>query len=712
MGRFNGIATNWSKKSLIILVSIGALLLIGRPPANSHAQESHRECVGNACVWVSGPGPHQCNDSWDCGPPPGGPVTASGCAYHPCDPVGPIVGAHAYVIGRGYQRIAETTTGADGCFTITSPESGPLYILRIDPADLPISFWTYLPQESGDMGTLEVKGDCISPPGEGECVTEFPEADPCCPIKSVPNDDLGLLRRLINAVTEGLKGFLGNIISITITLRASDLDRSDDPPKDANYLWASHEEDGPDPRRIALPGEQPEAASPAMWPGAALRIAPPDYRRSNLWAYHRDVRNKWEIPLNQYGIDSPWWGDDGEAGDKSKAAHYALNESSRDLWYWLINTPGLEERIGSLRPLTPLGTDVPTYEELGSVLGTNNVVQPDSPPRPTSNSSVSFSPNLSIQLAQKAGHTTSVTGSCSVTGGTWTISPIVSVTPNDPNCVGGDVHVTVFYPDGSHWSHTCGNMNVCTNLEADSFSTTGAVGNTVTIRIEVSGGTCTDGGISPVDITLTEDGCEGWGTGPPLPPPPEAELCNLNSLAPFEYVCSQTGERSLSGPAAAEIILGKLLGEGLELIPFFTYLQPVTYRLTGALTDKYRDLREAGVGGVFDLFLPPDETPPEQQKFATLDAPANLETSLGISVQAGCLPGLTEVCDEVELCPTPETCETVRTNCRCCLGNWCYQNQFTLDIPLESEGELLHIWGLGSIRPALDHVQQWLGLPQ
>lgn len=574
-------------------------------------------------------------------------------------------------------------------------------------------------------------------PSPGLCPAPFPQPDKCCPIKSPDGPDW--IRTVAERVSGSLLGFVewllataGVDIDFTLYTSIPDLARSWQLQYDADYFWASNPRY--DPRRIALPDEEPEEG---MWPGAALRVAPPDYRPSWMWKENRDRELKWVIPLDQYGVGN-WHG-------RSEAFH-PLATASVDLWEWLIKTPATEELVAAhSSPLASVSqpnleqamTSSASSKETNGNLGTNNTTQPTKLTFSGDNSSSSQILGTQLAAADEE-YCTSVSVSCFIVNREATCSVYgncsnncghnhIETEPKDvygtrcdhagPGCLpepgaGGPCHYTI-PPDQNTFSVTFinrGDHDGCF-ARATCETTLGANGN----------GSC------------SADSGDVCGTATPT----EAEVCHPPWVEVPEDVCSDLTERRLTTAEFITLMFDQYLGGGVELFPFFPRIEEIAYRLAGVLTERYKNYREAGIGGVFDAFLPPGTTPPEQQKFPTLDANAEFSPMLKIDITWGCPPFYNLVygdcdyrccsetgCRDVGGCHECVAGEECRESCdsQCCF-DWlpygstclacCISSGWHPDpMPLETGKGFDLIDDVGSQTEALRQTQQWLAPPQ
>lgn len=811
MGRLNKPAITWPKKSLIILVSIGVLLLTSKPPTIIQAQgpcggridmldymlpddPSHGNRMSNGdCFYTSITSGNtfyivkSCSNgiwfekyaydnnwiyiiadtTWTDRCPGGSPASGiySGSAGEPgarryprcvSDPgaggTTPIAPAQGCVEGLSKTTCAPCDTAHSGCFsfnqTLTHNADGTITI-NVPDAGESYTYddqygWVGFDGPTGDAARIgdsegvepdEALLECVGPPSPETCFTEFPEDIKCCPIKQAVGP-VNWFKELIARFGGSILDFIDlvGIANINFTLVASgDLDRSEQLPADADYFWASFEERY-DPRRIPLPDEEPE--DNGMWGGVAMRIAPPDYRPPAMWNPERERRLKWEIPLDQYEVES-WWGDGGKTGDRNRSAHHPLMRGATDAWEWFIRTPGLEERIASSIP--------PTAFEINpsASLGTNrsHSEEPTNSPTTTPNNSVTSKPTylksssnspqtLGAQLAQAEDDEICLFISINCGANNWNVHCDVVFSCLVSQCGHYYAHL-----NGEMIGH--GNCTPAGALHWDGSVDSGTDSATFTATLHGDPAECKPGPAAPCTINFDTSGggsCTA-SAGSPCGAPPDggADICNPPYPATDKNVCSDTDPRPVSKRVGLSIIIDHYINTAIELFPEFTWLETISYRLAGISNEKYSAYREAGVGGVFDLFLPPDETPPEQQKFPTLDAPAFLGTVLKINVNVPCeiaspLWPLEEVCEYTYRCCSNGGCRSVdgcgecvngeecrvTEDCKCCFKfnhSWCIPTSFAVTVPLESKDGFLRIRYVGSQTEALRQTQQWLAPP-
>jgi len=812
----------WSKKSLIIIASIGILLLLARPATISQAQGpcgpgqidmldymlptdqssgnqmSNGECfytyedrpghfyIVKSCgngIWLEeyyydNNGIYLAGDTtWTdqcpdgsyasaihtggagqpgalryprCVSDPGAGGTASiapaqgcvsGLSKDTCDP--------CQTTHSGCYTFDQTLThNADGTVTVTATAAGESYTYDPDYGWVGFDGPTGSADRVGDSGAVEPDPaliDCIGlPPPPGVCHIPFPEWEECCPIVmkgSAPN----WLVRLFNFFGRSVDALFAALDIAEFTLRAeAPLIRSEQLPMDANYFWASFEEQY-DPRRIALPDEEAETG---MWPGAALRLAPPDYRPSAMWSSTRKRRLKWQIPLTQYKIYDPWWGDEGKEGERSRSAHHPLKMGAEDAWQWLINTPGLEERIAS--------ASSSLSGEINGALGIDGTPQLFNPPATTS-----CNPTVSKTTSSGEGPSSSQTLGIQALDSTW--GDLVqneiqlAATNGEETCLfitttcttnNWNVHCDVGFSClvsecGHYYAHLNGEMighGNCTPAGAlawDGSVSPGTDSATFTATIHGDPAECKPGPAAEctIDFDTSGSGSCTASAGSPCAAPPDggADVCNPPYPAANKDVCSDVGPREVTVTEAIKILLKQYIQGGFELFPEFTYLERISYRLAGISNEMFKDYKEEGIGGVFNAFLPPGWSGgslPAPNEYPTLDAPFDLSMFLDVHIKAPCLEPPFEYrceyayqcCSETGCrdtggcheCNPGEECRVRETQCRCCipLTNQCPSTTITRSIPLKPQDDMLRIRYLGSQTEALRQTQQWLAPPE
>lgn len=579
-------------------------------------------------------------------------------------------------------------------------------------------------------------------PPLGLCHLPFPESLECCPVELTQSAPGWLIDLFFNYFGEEINRLFA-FLNVSFTLRAEGLlDRSEWLPADANFHWASFKEEY-DSRRISLPDEEPEAG---MWPGAALRLAPPNSRPSWMWAPQRKTRLKWEIPLGEYGVD-PWWGDGGKDGDRNRPAHHALMMGAEDEFNQLIRTPATEELVATARRERLARENSST----ASVCSAPKIVSSPKTGCDSSTISLLASPkngsDFSASLVKTTPATDGENGSASSqTPGVQLANaePCLGLTPSaayengqinfgiNVCALGGtyDVRVDVWV-NGAKYSGGFGPTRlrkgncVYAGTPADwapiSTSTPGVYNITFTFSVF---GACPQPDPLNCTVTINQDGTSESTCGTPPPSlPAEAEICNPPYLAGNKNVCSITGPRPITAANAVKLLLDYILGT-FKLFPKFTYLERISYRLAGIATDMFKDYKEAGIGGVFNAFLPPGwsgESLPAPNEYPTLDAPFELPMFLDVSISAPCIPPFTAVVEccnkETGICSgvgSCAECDTATETCksRCCLGPLC-RDQFsiTASIKLEPKDGPLRMRYLGSQTQALDVTQTWLRPP-